>query len=118
MSTSIVPVKKGRLVKYEEPPIIGEIRSFTTREEVRQNLPDICGKVLARAWHDKDYYNRLTDDVHQVFYDGGVILPDEFKLVFEHTSNNRASITIYEQQNGSKFKFRVCSLCLTMIARR
>ena len=77
----------------------------------------ISGKVL-NYWHDKAYYKRLSNDVHQVFYDGGVILPDEFKLVFEHTSNNRASITIYEQQNDSKFKFRVCSLCVTMIARR
>ena len=83
--------------------------SFTTREEV--------GKALARAWFDEHYYNRLTDDVHQVFGDGGVNIQMNLNWCL-NIGNNRASITIYEQQNGSNFRIRVCSLLLTMIARR
>ena len=48
----------------------------------------------------------------------GVILHDAFKLEYDKTSGNRAKITIYEQQGNSKFKFKVCSLTLTMMAQR
>ncbi len=116
--TALVTTKRGPLVPYEQPLLIGQIRTFTTRAEIKEHLPDICGKALARAWFDEHYYNRLKDDVHQTFADGGIILPDEYELVFEHTSHSRASITIFEKTANNRFKIRVCSLSLSMIARR
>lgn len=116
--TALVISKKGPLIPYEQPLLIGEIRTFTTREEIKEHLPDICGKALARAWYDEHYYNRLKNDVHQTFEDGGILLPSEYQLVFDHNSNTRASITIFEKSANARFKVRVCSLSLTMIARR
>ena len=66
----------------------------------------------------RDSYNRLKNDVHQTFEDGGILLPSEYQLVFDHNSNTRASITIFEKSANARFKVRVCSLSLTMIARR
>lgn len=116
--TALITTKRGSLVPYEQPLLIGEIRTFTTRSEIKEHLPDICGKALARAWFDKHYYNRLKNDVHQTFEDGGIILPDEYQLVFKHNSNTRASISIYEKSTSSEFKIKICSLSLTMIASR
>ena len=119
MTTNLVPIKKGDLVPYEnEPLLIGEIRTFSTRSEIKEHLPDICGKALARAWHDKEYYNRLNLNIYETFKSGGIILPKEYELVFEHKNNTRASISIFEKQRNSKFKVRVCSLSLTMMAKR
>lgn len=116
--TALITTKKGSLIPYEQPLLIGEVRTFTTRAEIKEHLPDICGKALARAWYDDHYYNRLKNDVHQTFEDGGIILPSEYQLVFEHNSNTRASITIFEKTANTRFKIRVCSLSLTMIAKR
>ena len=60
----------------------------------------------------------LQDDLWGTFAKG-VILHDAFKLEYDKTSGNHtAKITIYEQQGNSKFKFKVCSLTLTMMAQR
>ena len=115
MTTSLVPYKSKDLQVHSlvDTPI-----KFTTREQVKKHLPDICGKVLARAWYDKEYEKMLQDNLWITFQSGGVLLHDAFKLEYDKTSGNRAKITIYEQQDNSKFKFKVCSLTLTMMAQR
>ena len=116
----LVPVKKGELVKYEEKPykLVDKETVFATREEVRDHLPDICGNVLAKAWIDKDFEKRLSEDIDKTFRLGGVILPSEFRLEYNKTSGQRAKIEIYEQFENTKFKIKVCSLTLTMMAQR
>lgn len=116
----LVPVNKGALVKYKEPifQLVDTETVFATREEVRRHLPDICGNVLAKAWIDKDYEKKLQNDIDKTFRDGGVVLPNEFRLVYEKTSGQRAKISIYEQHENTKFKFKVCSLTLNMMAQR
>lgn len=115
MSTSLVPYKETQIQLYKliDPPVV-----FESREEVKQSLPDICGKVLARAWHDKEYEQQLEDDLVGTFKQGGVTLHNAFKLEYNKTSGSRAKITIYEQQDNSRFKLKVCSLTLTMLAQR
>jgi hypothetical protein len=115
MTTSLVPYKNTKVQVYS---LVDKPISFDTREQVRHQLPDICGNVLARAWIDKEYEKMLQDDLWGTFASGGVILHDDFKLEYNKTSGNRAKITIYEQHENSKFKFKVCSLTLTMMAQR
>ena len=115
MTTSIVPYESKEVQVYS---LVDTPVKFTTREEVKKHLPDICGNVLARAWHDKDYEKMLQDDLWGTFVNGGVLLHDAFRLEYDKTSGNRAKITIYEQQHNSKFRFKVCSLTLTMMAQR
>ena len=115
MTTSLVPYKNQAVQVYG---LVDEPVTFDTREQVKKYLPDISGNVLARAWIDKEYEKMLQDDLWGTFATGGVILHDAFKLEYDKTSGNRAKITIYEQQGNSKFKFKICSLTLTMMAQR
>ena len=114
--TALVPVKKGSIVVYEEKMFDDVI--YATREEVKKHLPDICGKMLAKSWHDEEFAERLASDINKTFRDNGIILPDIFRLEYEKTSGQRAKISIYEQVEKTKFKLRVCSLTLTMMAMR
>ena len=70
MTTDIVPYENKEIQVFSlvETPI-----KFTTREEVKKHLPDICGNVLARAWHDKEYERMLQDDLWGTFVNGGVL---------------------------------------------
>ena len=119
--SNLVPVAKGALVKYKQPTfkLVDTTTVFATREEVKRHLPDICGHVLAKAWHDKEYEKLLIDDIDKTFRDGGVVLPSEFRLVYDKPSGQRAKISIYEQHEANKnFKIKVCSLTLNMLAQR
>ena len=63
MTTSIVPYESKEVQVYS---LVDTPVKFTTREEVKKHLPDICGNVLARAWHDKNYEKMLQDDPYGV----------------------------------------------------
>ena len=119
--SNLVPVGKGAIVKYEEPTfqLVDTTTVFATRAEVKKHLPDICGNVLAKARIDKQYEQKLIDDIDKTFRDGGVVLPSEFRLVYDKPSGQRAKISIYEQHEANKnFKIKVCSLTLNMLAQR
>ena len=120
-STDLVLSKEDKhaLVLYQDPfSIVDENVTFTTREEVAKNLPDICSKALARAWIDKGFYNLLSQDPISVFRTQGVTLPDNMTIKFDHSGKNRPKLIVYETNPNSKFKVRVCALTLTMMAQR
>ena len=116
--TDLVLAEKFPVVPYESPfTIVDEAVEFTSREEVQKHLPDICGRVLAKAWIDDWFYNMLKHDTLATFKLYGVTLPDNMVIEFEHKASSRASIVIYEVPRKN-LKIRVCSLVLTMMARR
>lgn len=120
-STQLVLSKEDKhaLVLYQDPfSIVDENVTFTTREEVAKNLPDICSKALARAWIDKGFYNLLSQDPISVFRTQGVTLPDNMTIKFDHSGKNRPKLIVYETNPNSNFKVRVCALTLTMMAQR
>ena len=70
-NTSLVPlskrlpaVRKGGTVASAFSLYEGE-RHFTDREDVRQHLPDILGKALARTWIDTEFH-KAFDPQHDV----------------------------------------------------
>ena len=85
MTTSIVPYESKEVQVYS---LVDTPVKFTTREEVKKHLTDICGNVLARAWHDKNYEKMLQDDPRGTFVNGGVLLHDAFRLEYDKTSGN------------------------------
>ena len=120
-STDLVLSKEDKhaLVLYQDPfSIVDENVTFTTREEVAKNLPDICSKALARAWIDKGFYDLLSQDPIAVFRTQGVTIPDNMTITFDHSGKNRPKLIVYETNPNSKFKVRVCALTLTMMAQR
>ena len=119
LSNQIVPYEQRAVIVYKDPwQIMPESKTFDNRTEIKQELPAICGRVLARAWIDEPFAQKLEDNINETFREIGVFLPSEYALSYDLKNGQRAKITIFEQAHGSKFKLKVCSLTLTMMAQR
>ena len=123
-NTSLVPVRKKvpairktgngstEFSLYE-----GE-RHFSDREEVRQFLPDILGKALARTWIDGEFHKAFDTNPIGTLEAHGVFLPSTMSIEFQRKTTDRPRIVVYEQNPNSKFKARVLYLQLVMMAGR
>ena len=124
-SNQLVPVPKMR------PPAISEKKSvskpfelvsgnihFENKEDVRNLLPDILGKVLARIWIDSDFHRLFSIDPQGTLEKSGVFLPNTMTIEFQKPESDRPRIVVYEKKQNSKFKLRVLYLQLVMMAGR
>ena len=93
-------------------------RHFTDREDVRQNLPDILGKALARTWIDLEFHKAFDQDPVGTLEAHGVFIPGTMSIEFQRKTSDRPRIVVYEQNPNSKFKARVLYLQLVMMAGR
>ena len=93
-------------------------RHFTDREDVRQNLPDILGKALARTWIDIEFHKAFDQDPVGTLEAHGVFIPGTMSIEFQRKTSDRPRIVVYEQNPNSKFKARVLYLQLVMMAGR
>lgn len=117
MSRSLVPYTKKLPVEYVyEFKLVDEDINLDTRAQVKDQLPDILGRALARSWVDEQYKSQLQKCVHTTLAEGGVAIPDDYICEYETTSGQRAKIVVFEQTG--KLKLRVCGLSLTMVATR
>ena len=120
-SRALVPVSStvGAVLKAASETNFSLVRNditFTNREEVRNHLPDILGRALARAWVDAAFELQFTSDPLQALADAGVHLPSNMIIEVSRTTADRPKIIVFEQQIGSKFKSRVLYLQLVMLA--
>ena len=124
-SKALVPIKKVL------PPSVKRVKDITkpfelvngniklrSREEVRNLLPDILGKVLARVWLDPSFHMEFSQDPQRTLEINGVFLPDNMSIEFQKQNTDRPRIVVFEQKPGSKFKMRVFYLQLVMMAGR
>ena len=123
-NTSLVPVgkklpavRKGGADTTNFSLHEGE-RHFTDREDVRQYLPDILGKALARTWIDIVFHKTFDQDPVGTLEAHGVFLPGTMSIEFQRKTSDRPRIVVYEQNPNSKFKARVLYLQLVMMAGR
>ena len=91
---------------------------FQTREDVRQFLPDILGKVLARIWIDPEFHRDFSSNPEKTLAKNGVVLPENTEIEFQRKDTERPRIVVFERRPGSKFKLRVFYLQLVMMAGR
>jgi hypothetical protein len=91
---------------------------FETKEEVRNLLPDILGKVLARVWIDPIFHRSFSKDPQSTLEKGGVFLPETMSVEFQKANSDRPRIVVYERRENSKFRLRVLYLQLVMMAGR
>ena len=89
---------------------------FTSREEIKERLPDILGRALARTWIDKDFNNNFSKNPQGTLEQHGIFLPDNTIIEFEKRDSNRPRIVVYEKKPNSKFKLRIFYLQLVMMA--
>ena len=124
-SKALVPIKKVL------PPSVRQAKDVTkpfelvngnlklqSREEVRNLLPDMLGKVLARVWLDSSFHAEFSRDPQKTLEINGVFLPDNMSIEFQKQNTDRPRIVVFEQNPDSKFKLRVFYLQLVMMAGR
>ena len=121
---SLVPVEKKLPavksdIKDTKPfSLFDGERHFTGRDDVREFLPDILGKALARTWIDIDFHQAFDNDPCGTLELHGVYLPENMTIEFQRQNANRPRIVVYEKRPNSKFKMRVLYLQLVMMAGR
>ena len=93
-------------------------RHFTGRDDVREFLPEILGKALARTWIDLEFHQAFDSDPCGTLETHGIYLPENMSIEFQRQNANRPRIVVYEQRPNSKFKMRVLYLQLVMMAGR
>ena len=98
--------------------LVTESLHLSSREEVRNLLPDILGKVLARVWLDTSFHKQFSQDPQLTLEKNGVFLPENMSIEFQKQDTDRPRIVVYQQKPGSKFKLRVFYLQLVMMAGR
>ena len=123
-NTSLVPVAKNlpatrpAQTSRQSFSLYDGERHFTDREDVREFLPDILGKALARTWIDADFRTEFDNDPCSTLANHGVFLPENMSIEFQLQNVERPRIVVYEQRPNSKFKARVLYLQLVMMAGR
>jgi hypothetical protein len=120
---SLVPYKSGESpapAQGDGPPleIVNRPLQIHNREEVRQYLPDILGRVLARVWIDSEFHARFSDAPQETLEEHGVFLPENMSIEYQRGNTDRPRIVVYERPFGSRFKLRIFYLQLVMMAGR
>ena len=122
-TNSLVPYSEGEPLapaQTDGPPL--EIASrplqIHNREEVRQYLPDILGRVLARVWIDNAFQSQFSQAPQETLEEHGVFLPDNMSIEYQRGNTDRPRIVVYERPFGSRFKLRIFYLQLVMMAGR
>ena len=98
--------------------IVNRPLQIHNREEVRQYLPDILGRVLARVWIDKEFHDQFSNSPQDTLEEHGVFLPDNMSIEYQRGNTDRPRIVVYERPFGSRFKLRIFYLQLVMMAGR
>ncbi len=120
---SLVPYKSGESLapaQGDGPPleIVNRPLQIHNREEVRQYLPDILGRVLARVWIDSEFHAQFSDAPQETLEEHGVFLPENMSIEYQRGNTDRPRIVVYERPFGSRFKLRIFYLQLVMMAGR
>ena len=124
-SNALVPLKNGNLPavvkKKQELPVLSLVREelyLENRHAVREQLPDILGRVLARIWIDEKFHHDFSMDPRGALETNGVFLPETMDVEFQKPNSSRPRIVVYERSKESKFRTRIFYLQLVMMAGR
>ena len=124
-SNALVPLKNGNLPavvkKKLDLPVLSLVREelfLENRHAVREQLPDILGRVLARIWIDEKFHLDFSMDPRGTLENNGVFLPETMDVEFQKPNSSRPRIVVYERSKESKFRTRIFYLQLVMMAGR
>ena len=124
-SNALVPLKNGNLPaevnKKRELPTLSLVREelyLADRQAVREQLPDILGRVLARIWIDEKFHHDFSMNPRGTLETNGVFLPETMDVEFQKPNSSRPRIVVYEKSRESKFRTRIFYLQLVMMAGR
>ena len=124
-SRALVPIKKvlppsvrQKNGQSSQPfQLVKENLRLESREEVRDILPDILGKVLARVWLDQSFHKDFSQDPQKTLERNGVYLPENMSLEFQKQDTDRPRIVVFEQKPAQSLSYGFY-LQLVMMAGR
>lgn len=124
-SNALVPLNNGNLpavIKKSRDisalSLVSEELFLADRQAVREQLPDILGRVLARIWIDENFHKSFAKDPNGTLQVNGVFLPETMDVEFQKPNSSRPRIVVYEKSEKSKFRIRIFYLQLVMMAGR
>ena len=124
-SNALIPVKNGKLpavIKKTKDvsslSLVNEDVYLADKKAVREQLPDILGRVLARIWIDQKFHRGFSEDPQGTLQLNGVFLPESMDVEFQKPDSSRPRIVVYERRANSKFRTRIFYLQLVMMAGR
>ena len=95
-SNALVPLKNGNLPavvkKKRELPtlsLVSEELYLADRQAVREQLPDILGRVLARIWIDEKFNYDFSMNPRGTLESNGVFLPETMDVEFQKPNSSR-----------------------------
>ena len=120
--TALVPVKPQKVaVRRRGSPrynLVADQVTFSSREDVRERLPDILGKALALIWIDREFADLFARDPQGTLEREGIVLPENMAIEFQKPGTDRPRVVVYEKRPNSNFKLRILYLQLVMMAGR
>lgn len=84
-------------------------------DQVKQFLPDILGRALARIWIDRSFRERFAEDPIGTMADYNVFLPESIDVEFVADGVSRPRIVVYERRVAGPRR-RLLYLHLVMMA--
>ena len=84
-------------------------------DQVRQFLPDILGRALARIWIDRTFRDRFAEDPIGTMEEYNVFLPESIDVEFVADGVSRPRIVVYERRLAGPRR-RLLYLHLVMMA--
>ena len=124
-SNALVPVKNRNLPavikktkNVSSLSLVNEDVYLADKKAVREQLPDILGRVLARIWIDQKFHRSFSEDPQGTLQLNGVFLPESMDVEFQKPDSSRPRIVVYERRENSKFRTRIFYLQLVMMAGR
>lgn len=93
-------------------------QSLNNEAEVRKELPQVIGKLLALCWINSELAIYFLSNTKNFLDKIEISLPESIVIEVKKEAKAKPSITVFQIADGSKFKQRLFKLSLKLIANR
>lgn len=91
---------------------------LTNEAEVRRELPQVLGKLLALCWINQELAGFFLSDTRIFLEKIQISLPENIVIEVKKEVRAKPSITVFQIEEGRKYKQRLFKLSLKLIANR
>lgn len=91
---------------------------LTNEAEVRKELPQVLGKLLALCWINQELAGFFLSDTRNFLEKIQISLPESIVIEVKKEVRAKPSITVFQIGEGRKYKQRLFKLSLKLIANR
>lgn len=91
---------------------------LTNEAEVRKELPQVLGKLLALCWINQELAGFFLSDTRNFLEKIQISLPESIVIEVKKEVRAKPSITVFQIEEDRKYKQRLFKLSLKLIANR